>query len=200
MASLIKSIMGGISISIGAYAYLITLNKSNNPILASCVFYIGLALIFVLGANLFTGKVLTDGSIKKGHFKNLSVYWIGNLVGSIIAVVLLNQIYTLDITNIISNKMNLSLTQMFISAIFCNMLVCSAVLSYKNTKNHIYSWFFITIFVLCGFEHVVANFTYYTVGILKGLFSIKMIAALIVVTIGNFIGGRIIYYVDKNNR
>lgn len=196
MERLNKSIVGGMSISIGAYAYLIVLNRSGNQLLAACVFYIGLALILTLGTNLFTGRVFTDVGTDS-YFKNLSIYWIGNLIGSIITVLLLNQIYPLDVTKLITNKMNMDMLQMFISSIFCNILVCSAVKSYRDTKNHLYSWFFITIFVIFGFEHIVANFTYYTIATLNGMFNIKMILALVIVTLGNYAGGRFIFSIIK---
>lgn len=189
-----KSIIAGASISLGVFIFLFTMVKTGNRLLASCTFYIGLALIFTLKTNLFTGKILSEPVGSNLYYTNLSIYWIGNLLGSIITTILLCQLFKFNVMDIIITKMNLSVVKTFISAMFCNVLVCSAVLNYNKTQNHFISWLFITLFVFCGFEHIVANFTYYTISIMNGYFDLRMITMLVVVTIGNFVGGRIVNY------
>jgi formate/nitrite transporter FocA (FNT family) len=193
-----KGIFGGAFISLGAFAYLIVLQKTSNIFLASICFYLGLSLIMFFKQNLFTGQVFTKSDMKLfDYITTLTSTWVFNFVGAIITTLLLNQILHPDITQLIYNKLSLSPIQMIISGLFCNLLVCSAVASFNMTKNHIISGFFIMSFVLLGLEHSIANMTYITLGELQGV-SINLngvIVSLICVSFGNIIGGRIITHI-----
>lgn len=91
---------------------------------------------------------------------------------------------------------------MLISGIFCNVLVCCAVANYQDSKNHFISGFFIMCFVLLGLEHSIANMSYGTIGLLSGIhmYWIKAVESLVIATIGNVIGGRVVHNVVKNNK
>lgn len=187
-----KSIIAGSFISLGAFAYLTILNKTNNLPLASLSFYIGLFLILLTQTNLFTGKILTlKTETKLEYITQLTQIWIGNLIGSIISTIILFQIFQPNVSQIIQHKLGLNPVQMIISGIVCNLLVCSAVHSYNKYNNHIMSAFCIFLFVILGCEHIVANFSYYTLGFLEGI-NAQLIISLVFVTIGNIIGGLIV--------
>lgn len=200
MKGRVKSIFAGVSISLGAFAYLITLQKTNNIFLSSCVFYIGLGLVLTYKLNLFTGKVFTlskDDKIK--YAQNLAKIFIYNLLGSVITTILLYQLYKPDVSNIINNKLELSWYAIIISAILCNFLVCSAIKLYLMFCNHIAPWFVISIFVLLGFNHVVADMTYFSIGFLNNI-NISIISTInyfILCTIGNVIGGLLVCYINN---
>jgi formate/nitrite transporter FocA (FNT family) len=100
-----NSIMAGMSISLGTFAYLITLQKTNNIFISATMFYIGLCIILSCQLSLFTGQVLslkvngyTEQSYRlsyisnKEYIKTLFNTWISNLIGSIITAILLVQI------------------------------------------------------------------------------------------------------------
>lgn len=203
MNELRKSIIGGAFISLGAFTYLITLQKTNNIFLASITFYLGLSLIMISKQNLFTGMVLTKAHLKlKEYIKTLLNVWIGNLIGSIITTVLLSQILHPDITQLMTNKLALNPIQILISSCFCNILVCSAVANYKGTKNHLTSGFYIMCFIILGLEHSVANMSYITLGLLQGIKMniVSVIILLMCSSIGNIIGGRVIVEIIKQNK
>lgn len=203
-----KSIMGGACISLGVFVYLITLQKTNNIFISAAVFYLGLSLILIFNQGLFTGQVL---SLKVSHYgeihnfsshitnklyiKQLSLTLLGNLIGSIITTILLAQILHPDVSKLVASKLSLTPLQMLISAFFCNALVCCAVDNYRTSKNHIISWFFITIFVLMGFEHSIANMSYFTLGFVSEVHMdiIKVLISLALVTLGNVLGGLLVY-------
>lgn len=190
-----KSILAGSFISLGCFSYLTIFNKTNNLPLASLSFYIGLFLILLTQTNLFTGKILTlKTETKLEYISQLMQIWIGNLIGSIISTILLFQIFQPNVPQIIQHELSLNPIQMVISAIVCNLLVCSAVYSYNKYNNHIMSAFCIFLFVILGCEHIVANFTYYILGILEGINVniIQLIMSMVFVTLGNILGGLLI--------
>ena len=207
-----NSIMAGVSISLGAFAYLITLQKTNDSFIASIMFYTGLSLVLIFGFDLFTGQVLglkTDTYTLKyfskssistnGYIKTLTKTWIGNLIGSVITTILLFQVLHPNVEQIINTKLSLNPIQIIVGGIACNFLVCCAVANYKMFSNHLISGFFITVFVICGFLHCIADMTYFTLAICNGmsLDIIKVITYIILITWGNVLGGLLLYLVKK---
>ncbi len=99
--------------------------------------------------------------------------------------------------------------EMFISAVLCNIIVCSGVMMAYSAKTVVGKilaiWFPIAVFVLSGTEHIVANMFYLVMAYVNGA-SITITGILTsfgVVTVGNFIGGGLIiagvnYYLDKD--
>lgn len=197
-----KGFIGGMFISLGAFAYLITLQKTNNPFLASMTFYLGLSLVMLFQEDLFTGQVLTEAHLDffSGYVPTLVRTWMCNFVGSIVTTILLNQILHPDITQLVANKLASNYMSVIISGMFCNILVCCAVATYRGTFNHIMSWFFITCFVLLGLEHSIADMTYYTLAYINGINTNipQMITYILLATIGNIIGGRVVVEILKS--
>lgn len=203
MDEMTKGIFGGAFISLGAFAYLTVLQKTNNIFLASMCFYLGLSLIMITKQNLFTGQVLTKANLSiRKYIDTLIKTWIFNFIGSVITTILLNQILHPDITQLVTNKLSLTPMQIIISAIFCNLLVCGAVYNYNESKNHLMSWFYIFAFIIMSFEHCVANMTYMMLGQLQGanMISSSVIILFFCSTLGNIIGGRIIVSITKKNK
>lgn len=197
-----KGIFGGAFISLGAFTYLMVLQKTNNIFLASMCFYLGLSLIMITKQNLFTGQVLTKANLSiREYLITLLKTWYLNFIGSVITTILLCQILHPDVSQLVTNKLSLSPIQTIISAIFCNCLVCGAVYNYNNTKNHLISGFFIMCFVIMGFEHSIADMTYTVIAKIQGLNMNPLSAIMLLVfsTFGNIIGGRIIVSITKQN-
>lgn len=201
MNKAIKSLSGGLFISIGTYGYLITLSKTNNVFLASMVFFLGLMLILITETNLFTGQVFTKANLPTWEYiETLVDTWFFNFFGASLGAILLSFLYSPNINQIISNKLSLTMPQLILSGIFCNIMVCSAIYTYQKTNNLILSGFIITVFVLFGFEHSIANMVYLTVGAGEGLVSvIEYCRNIFSVTLGNVIGGLIFYKIIENN-
>lgn len=154
-------------------------------LLQGVVFSLGLILVVVGGAELFTGNMLmvTGLSYHKvrwsGVLKNWGVVYIGNFVGSLLvaALILLGKCYQfaggeygLSMLKIAATKAGYQPLQAFALGILCNILVCLAVwLTYsaKNTTDKIMAVLFpISAFIAAGFEHSVANMYLVPVGLL----------------------------------
>ncbi|HSQ26494.1 MAG TPA: formate transporter FocA [Anaerolineales bacterium] len=153
-------------------------------LLSGVVFCLGLILVVVGGAELFTGNnliVMAWASRKvttAALLKNWLIVYIGNFVGSVgTAIVLfLSKQYTfgansvgLTALNIAKSKVELEFVQALALGILCNALVCLAVwmtFSARSTLDKIAAIIFpITGFVAAGFEHSIANMYFIPIGI-----------------------------------
>lgn len=94
--------------------------------------------MFLFNSNLFTGRIYTTID-KPNYIKNLMITFLGNLVGSFGTSVLLLQVVEPNVVDIVTKKLNSNSVTILASAIFCNLLVCTAVKSFKESKNHIIS-------------------------------------------------------------
>lgn len=183
-----KAILAGMMIGMGAAASSVAAHTIQDVGVArmagAVVFPVGLMMVILLGAELFTGDCLAAMSIFDGKQKILSivrllvVVWLGNFVG---ATALAGLVYLSGQMNysagvlgaytikVALGKVNLSFTQGVVSGILCNILVCAAVLMAMCAKDItgklLSSFFVIMLFVTLGFEHCVANMYYIAAGI-----------------------------------
>jgi len=145
-------------------------------LLGGLAFSLGLILVLVGGAELFTGNVLlvvglAARTVSLGALgRNWTIVYLGNLVGAIGLVLL---VYWSGIwqtgdgaigkaaLKIAAAKTSLPFEEVFVSGILCNILVCLAVwlgLSARTSTDRILGLIFpITAFVALGFEHSTAN-------------------------------------------
>ena len=182
-------ILAGFFIGLGAmFATLATtdiqIGFGLSKLVGGIVFSLGLILVVVAGAELFTGNALMVGSRASGKirlaqlFKNWGIVYFTNLIGSLLLVVVVfySQFWALDgfkvgvnALTIANAKVNLTFWPAFARGILCNTLVCLAVwlcFSARSTVDKIFAILFpITAFVACGFEHSVANMYFIPMGI-----------------------------------
>jgi formate transporter len=178
------SVLAGAFIALGAIFATIALSGVAGTeipwgwsrIVAGAVFSLGLVLVVVGGAELFTGNNLIIMAWADRHIStkqvlyNWMVVYIGNFVGSIgtALFVFLGQIYLFNngvvgatALNIATTKVDLGFLQAVCLGMLCNALVCMAVwltFSARSTMDKIASIILpISAFVAAGFEHCVAN-------------------------------------------
>ncbi len=228
---IVLGIMAGAFVALGGVsstAVAVSLSEASfGKFLGACIFPGGLTMVLLAGSELFTGNaLLVIPFLEKevslgGILKNWVFVYIGNFIGSILvacAIVFSHQVGMFDnglavsIISTAATKCSLSFSDAFIRGIMCNFLVCIAVwisFAAKDVANKIIGLFFpILIFVICGFEHCVANMYYISAGLLAKTNPIYMEAAkaagvnldaltlkgflvdnMIPVTIGNILGG-----------
>jgi formate transporter len=153
-------------------------------LLGGLVFCLGLILVVVAGAELFTGNNLiviawAGGKVRTpALLRNWGIVYAGNFVGSIGTVILmfLTKQYTFGSNGIgvtalktAAAKCDYGFVQAIALGIMCNALVCLAVwlsFSARSTTDRILSIIFpITAFVAAGFEHSVANMYFIPIGL-----------------------------------
>ncbi|MEI7795485.1 MAG: formate/nitrite transporter family protein [Methylococcaceae bacterium] len=161
-----------------------TLSPGLTRLIGGLSFCLGLILVIVAGAELFTGNNLLIMAYvdKKITLKQIAANWgvafVGNLIGSLGVVFL---IYLSDqwlmtggavgakAVLIANEKVNLSFTAAFARGILCNALVCLAVwlcFACHSVTDKIFAIIFpVTAFVTMGFEHSVANMYFIPAGI-----------------------------------
>jgi len=183
-------IFAGLFIAFGAFACGMISHTIPNTGLAkfagAAVFPVGLMLVVICGAELFTGNNLIAIALfeKKVTFgemlKNWCVVYIGNFIGSIALVLFITASGLLNTSGgklggvavkVATAKVGLTFSQAMIRGILCNILVVLAVwlaIAAKDVISKIWAcWFPIMLFVLSGFEHSVANMYFIPVGIMN---------------------------------
>ena len=178
----VLAILAGAFIGLGAmFATTTAAASSNLPygvarLLVGLTFCLGLILVVVAGAELFTGNnliVMAWASRKIGTWalmRNWLVVYVGNFVGSLgtAVLVLLGRQYMAGAGAVgeaalgtAAAKMNLGFIQALALGVLCNGLVCLAIwltFSARSVTDKILAILFpITAFVAAGFEHSVAN-------------------------------------------
>jgi len=158
-------------------------------VLTGLVFCLGLVLVIVGGAELFTGNNLivmawASGKVStRSLMRNWSIVYIGNFVGSVSLAVMVfvskqylfgNGSVGTTALGIANSKVQLGFTQAIALGVLCNILVCLAVwltFSARSTIDKIAAIIFpITAFVAAGFEHSVANMYFIPMGMLISTF------------------------------
>ncbi|MEG0371655.1 MAG: formate/nitrite transporter family protein, partial [Clostridium sp.] len=192
LQTLILSILAGAFISFGAFvssvgAHGIT-DYGISKFVAGALFPVGLVLVVVCGAELFTGNTLLiqaymEKKITIYQFvKNLVIVYIGNLIGAVMIAVLIylsGLLLSNDaklgayVIKVAQYKGHLSFMNAFASGILCNFLVCLAVWGSYAAKDVagkiLIIWATIMTFITSGFEHSIANMYYFAIGILAKL-------------------------------
>ena len=169
-----------------------------SKLIGGAVFSVGLMLVVVAGAELFTGNNLIFLSVLDRQvtvrklLRNWTIVYFANLVGSLLLVLLMywSDLWKTDgglvgakALSIANAKVNLTFLQAFARGILCNWLVCLAVwmaVSARAVAGKVFAVFFpITAFVASGFEHSVANMFFIPLGLaLKGQTAIVTAAGL----------------------
>jgi len=209
----IASMMAGVYVGICMITILVMAGMLDNfagvKILQGVSFAAALSLVIFAGAELFTGNVfvMTAGvalkEVKPRDAIGLCVYcYVGNLVGSIlIAALFLGTGYlqgpVLEAAHTAMNaKTDPMFWELFVRGVLCNVLVCAGVwcmyrLQSESSKLIMIFWC-IYLFVVCGFEHSIANMTLFSLETLNGVTGAvfgQMMINLSATTIGNVMGG-----------
>ena len=195
---LLRAILAGIMISIGGTVYLML---DRTP-LGAFLFGIGLFMVVVNGYNLYTGKIGYIIDNKLSYVWELFLTLVGNLIGTISCGYLLyltriGETLRSRAEVIVNVKLNDSLLSIFILSIFCGMLMFLAVDLYKKIRGtgRYYAVFLcVTVFIICGFEHCVANMYYFSAA---NIWNWNTLLYLYVMIFGNSVGGVLIALGNK---
>ena len=198
ISAFVLGILAGLFIALGGTAFLALESK----VLGALFFCVGLFAICTLGLNLFTGKVCYVFDRPGSYALDLPLIWLGNLCGAWLTAKLeqltrMGGIQERAVT-VCQAKLDDNLLSIFILAIFCNILIYLAVEGFNNNPHefgkYLSLFFGVTVFILCGFEHCVANMYYFS---MANLWSGKTLLYVLVMTLGNAVGGVLIPLVKK---
>lgn len=198
----LKSVLAGLSIGLACLLFIVI----NNKFLGSICFSIGLIIILVRGFNLFTGKLCF---LENSKPLELFLVWLGNFVGIILSVLFIQITKLIEFQyvaiEIYLKKMENTVFDSFILGVFCELLINVSVIPYKNNKiGDIFKLTSVVIgvfaFVICGFEHCIANMFYFIMGSIEypEMILPAFLILVVIPTIGNIFGA-MIYQVGKNS-
>lgn len=209
---MVLAVLAGVFIGFGGAAYTAVMtgveaNFGPYRLLGGIVFSLGLILVVVGGAELFTGNALmvmaaVDRKISLSLlFRSWAFVYLGNLVGAVALASALGLSGLLEgsmaetAVNIPMAKAALSPLEAFMRGVLCNALVCLAIwlsIAARTVMGKVMaiSWP-ISAFVLLGLEHSIANMFFFPQGWFAGS-EVPVTAALsnlFWVTLGNIAGG-----------
>ncbi len=218
-----KSFAAGVMISIGASIFL----SVDNHIIGAILFSIGLFTICVHGMSLFTGKVgdvgihinklpdeaYKDYSLKARNYRMLMntvpvyeifIIWFGNLIGCIVTSIIVRlakpQLHEVAI-NLATIKIQTDYYMVAISGFMCGILMFLAVYTYRKSASDftgiIAIVLCVTVFILCGFEHSIADMSYLVFAIDSINDIVGYIIFILIVSISNALGAKTIKFLIK---
>jgi len=228
--TLALGILAGAFIAFGSLFYLVAITDSGlgyglERVVGGVCFSLGLILVVVAGAELFTGNNLiviawADRKITSGRLlRNWGLVFAANFVGAVATAVIVDLSGVMDghggslgdsAVRVAAAKTSLPFVEAFFRGLLCNALVCLAVwlaMAAHSVSGKILAIVFpISAFVAAGFEHSVANMFLVPLGMLvaadpaaMGLTVAGLVANLVPVTLGNIVGGSVfvalVYYV-----
>ncbi len=217
---LVLAVLAGAFISLGALLFTVAVTESSfgfgpTRLIGGISFCLGLILVVVAGAELFTGNNLIAMAWAsrlislREVMRNWFLVYAGNVIGCLGTVLLVMWADIAALANgavgetavrIASAKANLPLVEAFTRGILCNALVCLAVwlaIGARSVTDKILAILFpITAFVAIGFEHSIANWFFLPFGLAvdtHGVVSITgAVKNIIAVTAGNVVGGTLL--------
>lgn len=193
-------------------------NPSLAKLVGAMVFPAGMAMVLIAGSELFTGNTLIILAVLERRIsmmrmlKSWLIVFVGNFIGAAMVAVGVVLGHTPDLfgadlaASVVAagaSRCNLGFGEAVVRGILCNVLVCIAVwmsFAAKNVSGKLLTSFWpVMVFVLCGFEHSVADMYFGTAALLasleygitaEGLSVLNFFVNCIMpVTIGNIIGG-----------
>ncbi len=198
----ISSLLAGFCIVFGATCFLICATQGTFALklVGSLMFGIGLFTIIHFGLYLYTGKVAYALDNKPSYILDLIVCIIGNLTGVILLSLLLKSTHIINdniialATSLVNSKQSSHWYEILILGSMCGVMIYLAVEGHKVAPypagKVLFAFLPISLFILCGFEHVVANACYYTYA---GVFSGKVILWFVLMALGNALGSILIH-------
>ena len=199
----VQGILAGFMIGIGGYASQLATVLGMSKAVSASIFPVGLIMVVLTGAELFTGNCLMPAALVNGQIKAVGMLrvwvfsYIGNLLGSLILAAAVRIVGTPEYlelaANVAATKTGMPVGEMLVRAILCNVLVCIAVWMAINADSTIgkAACAFVPVFtfVFCGFEHSVANMFFLAAG---GAPIGAAFVQIAIVTVGNIIGGALL--------
>ena len=184
-------ILAGMSIAIGGTVFL----SLDNKVLGAVFFTVGLFTVCTFGFDLFTGKVCYVFDRDLPYALGVIVMWLGNFVGAWLTA------FAESLTRIgpalqekaaamCAVKSGDTFLSLFILGIICDILIYIGVDGYNKNPHEVGKYlsllFGVTVFILCGTEHCVADMYYFSIA---GMWNPHTLLCLLVITLGNAFGG-----------
>ena len=217
-ALVMLGMLAGAFIGLGSLYYTVVVSDPALPhavsrVLGGVVFSLGLVLVVVAGAELFTGNNLIAMAWAEGRVTSRELAWnwtvvcCANFAGALglASIVFLSghaEQYAATYLKILALKTSLPFWKAFFSGVMCNVLVCMAIwmtLAGRSVVDKAVAIVFpISAFVAAGFEHSVANMYFIPLGMMLAAAAGQPVELaglarnLVPVIAGNLVGGSVL--------
>ena len=192
---IINSLLAGVLISIGGTAFL----SCQEKVVGAFLFSVALIFICAESLSLYTGKICYfPEKINKKFFFELLCCLLGNIFSTYLCALFLklNHSNLRTAADLACNlKLNKSPLQIFTDAFFCGILIYLAVNFYKKNKSIFGILVCIPVFILCGFEHCIADVFYFYLSSINDM--VRIFSFILIAVIGNSAGGMLIPFFKK---
>ena len=203
--NLLSAVLAGVMISFGGAVYLACVAVDKAP-LGAILFSLGLSVILIMGFLLFTGKTAYLLENKPSYIPYLLTIWFGNILGGML-MGLLVQLAKPNLAEtaktLCEAKLSQAPWQTIILGALCGILVYIAVDFFrsdddkKSLPKYILVFTCVPAFILCGFEHSVADMFYFAASSAYSLYTVKGIGYILLVSLGNLIGAVAFHMIRK---
>ena len=214
----LSAMLAGMFIALGSFAamciggFATAAGSTAVKFLVSLVFAAALSLVIAAGCELFTGNNLVLGAASLNRtvsWRDTALLWfvcyVGNLLGSWVLILIFqatgitgNEAVASFFVTTAQSKVSQGALALFTRGILCNICVCLAVWCSVRLKDEaarlIMVVWCILIFMICGFEHSIANMTIIGTALLNTTQDVTLsgyVWNLVFVTLGNMVGGTI---------
>ncbi len=207
----VNSVLAGAMIAFGGTVYLCCASLPNGSVVGSFLFSLGLLTVVARGYDLYTGKIgylSFESPYQKTPPTNprqaplyFPIIILGNFVGTAAVALAFRCTRAFDAlpTGILATtgekltrlqlmcqaKLNDTPLSIFLLACACGAMMFLAVDGYKKTKSWLFVILPVMVFILCGFEHCVANMFYFWAADCWDLHAFAYLALMI---LGNAVG------------
>lgn len=209
----ILAFMAGVLIALGSVGNIVAsgdlykIDKGLAKFVGATVFPVGLIVIVLLGYELFTSNCMIisavfDKKIKYiKYFKNILLVLFFNFLGCLFIAYITVRTHTFSqpdrdlLFSMAEHKVHATAYEIFLKGILCNILVCGATLIAYGSKNTIGKilgiWFPIMLFIVLGYDHIVANMLYLPAAYMSGakISILEILHNFLYAGFGNFVGG-----------
>ncbi len=209
-ATFISAVLAGVCIGLGGTVFLRLKDAfTGGNVVGALLFGIGLFAICTRGYSLFTGKACYIFDNKPGYLISLAIIWLGNLAGTSLLAFFENLTTIcgaesgINVTAraMVDAKLSSSLLSVFILACICNIFIYLAVNGYAKNPHEVGKYLAIflgvSIFILCGTEHSIADMYYWAVSATLIRLPGKSLLYLAVISLGNIVGGVLFPLMEK---
>ena len=200
----VNGIMAGVFIGIAGTVYLAV----PIPIVGAFLFGFGLLTILCNNFKLFTGAVgylASQGRNTPAYLWTLALIWGGNLLGCFAVGTAIRYSRVAVLSGIVAKAQTIcaaktadSWSSLLILAFFCGILMYLAVDTFKRELPPVIRlinvFLCVMVFILSGFEHCIANMYYFSVA---GIWNVNNLGLILLMTLGNALGGMFPVVADK---
>ncbi len=198
----VKAILAGFCIGLGGTVFLRLKDAfTGGNVVGALLFTVGLFLVCTRGYSLFTGKVCYLFDNPPSYLLQLAVIWLGNFVGIFFlgyverATGICGGESGIDTVAaaLVESKLSAGYLSLFLLGCLCNVFIFIAVDRFQKApsaaERYLALFLGVSIFILCGTEHCVADMYYWAVSGLFAAQPAQSLLRLLVITAGNVVGG-----------